>query len=150
MIKRLLIKVFFASFAFAAVFFFSTEQKTRREINYQGPKMKVRASAYYLPLRGQSRYLTGSYEKEIRRNGRGITFLGDMARVGIIAADPKVLPFNTVLEIPGYGIGRVRDIGYLIKGNRIDVFVGKGEEGLRHAINWGVREIEVIIRSGIY
>jgi len=56
-------------------------------------------SAYYSPEEGQSFYLHGNYEDEIRMNGEGkTTASGASVRIGAIAA-PKSIPFNTKIAI---------------------------------------------------
>ena len=76
-----------------------------------------------------------------RRKEVGITASGTRARPGTIAADTKLFPFGTVMYIPGYGYGRVEDIGGDIKGYHIDLYYH------RHgaARSWGrqVKEVKV-------
>ena len=71
----------------------------------------------------------------------GITASGTRARHGTIAADTRVLPFGTVIEIPGYGFGRVEDRGGAIQGNRLDLWFPTHEAALR----WGRKRIRVRI-----
>lgn len=52
----------------------------------------------------------------------GITASGTRARPGTIAADTNLFAFGTILYVPGYGYGRVEDIGEDIRGRRLDVF----------------------------
>lgn len=63
----------------------------------------------------------------------GVTASGTHARVGTIAADTKIYPFGTIMHIPGYGWGRVEDVGSAIKGNHIDLFFTSHQK----ALNWG-------------
>ncbi len=111
-----------------------------------GRKQTFLVSAYYSPLPGQSRYLRGNYEAEIRLNGRGTNGAdGTAVYVGMLAA-PKSYPFGTKIEVPGLGIGTVHDRGgAIIEGanyHRIDVWMGRGEEGLARALQWGMRTVE--------
>jgi 3D (Asp-Asp-Asp) domain-containing protein len=71
----------------------------------------------------------------------GRTASGTRARPGTIAADTRVLPFGTVLFVPGYGYGRVEDRGSDIQGNRLDLFFR------RHAgaEQWGRKSLHVKI-----
>lgn len=69
----------------------------------------------------------------------GITASGSRAKHGTIAADPMVFPFGTHLEVPGYGVGTVEDIGGSIKGRHIDVWFPSHEEARR----WGSRWLKV-------
>lgn len=56
-------------------------------------------------------------------------------------AAPKEFPFNTVMEIPGYGKVKVLDRGGAIKGNKLDVFFPIHKEALK----WGVKKLKVKI-----
>lgn len=67
----------------------------------------------------------------------GITASGTRAQPGTIAADPRVLPFGTILYVPGYGYGRVEDTGGDIKGNRIDLFYHRHDD----ALDWGRKKV---------
>lgn len=113
-----------------------------------GPTIdKFVVTAYYAPLPDQESYVTGSYLTDKILNGRGIaTYSGKAPEIGHIAADLNILPLGTEVEIPGYGRGVVEDIGGRIKGYRLDVFMGHGDEGMRKALEWGkqILEIEVI------
>ncbi len=68
-----------------------------------------------------------------RRKAVGITASGTRATKGTIAADPHLFPFGTVMFVPGYGWGRVEDIGGGVKGKHIDLFFGSHQE----ALEWG-------------
>jgi 3D (Asp-Asp-Asp) domain-containing protein len=58
---------------------------------------------------------------------KGETAAGTNARKGIVAADPKVLPLGSKIEVQGAGeqsgTYTVEDTGPAIKGHEIDVFV---------------------------
>jgi 3D (Asp-Asp-Asp) domain-containing protein len=70
----------------------------------------------------------------------GITASGKKAERGTIAADTLYYPFGSVMEIPGYGFGRVQDRGGAIKGPaRIDLFFDTHEKALK----WGRRTVNV-------
>jgi peptidoglycan hydrolase-like protein with peptidoglycan-binding domain/3D (Asp-Asp-Asp) domain-containing protein len=107
-------------------------------------------SAYYSPLPGQNRYATGSYEADIRLNGNGTNGAdGTPVYPGMIAA-PKTYAFGTKLEIPGIGLVTVHDRGGAIvpagqRGHaydRLDVWMGYGDDGLLRALQWGKRTVE--------
>lgn len=62
----------------------------------------------------------------------------------LVAADPSLLPYGSLLTIPGYDAGKVvpvLDCGGAIKGNRLDVLFPTHEE----ARKWGVRKIKVTV-----
>lgn len=67
-----------------------------------------------------------------------VTASGQKVRVGGIAADLDVLPFGSIVLIPGYNGGKpcqVVDTGGAIRGNKLDVFMRTAHE----AIHWGRR-----------
>ena len=74
-----------------------------------------------------------------QRKAVGITADGSKAKVGTIAADTRHYPFGTIMRVPGYGWGEVRDRGSAIQGNRIDVFFPSHKK----ALEWGRRKVEV-------
>ena len=74
-----------------------------------------------------------------QRKKVGVTASGTVARLGTVAADPKVYPFGTRLQIPGSGTGIVEDVGGAIKGRHIDVWMPSHETALR----WGRRNLKV-------
>lgn len=78
----------------------------------------------------------------------GITSSGVLANTGIIAADPKVLPIGSIIEIDAgkySGIYTVMDTGSAVKGERIDIFIPSYEE----AMSFGTRTVAVkILRRG--
>ena len=71
----------------------------------------------------------------------GVTASGTKAQRGTIAADTSRYPFGTRMEVPGYGSGRVEDVGSAIKGEHIDVFFKDHKDAQR----WGVRKLKVAI-----
>lgn len=110
-------------------------------------------SAYYSPLPCQQKYVTGSYEGDIRLNGDGVKSAdGYHVYPGMIAA-PKPYPFGTKMYIPDVGIVSVHDRGGAIvsagiKGHeydRLDIWMGYGDKGLRRALNWGKKTLDVTV-----
>jgi peptidoglycan hydrolase-like protein with peptidoglycan-binding domain/3D (Asp-Asp-Asp) domain-containing protein len=109
-------------------------------------------SAYYSPIKGQAKYVTGSYAGDIRLNGGGVHGAdGTPVYPGMIAA-PKSYLFGTKMKIPGIGTVAVHDRGGAIvhsgeRGNaydRLDVWMGYGDAGLKRALSWGKRTVNVI------
>lgn len=101
-------------------------------------------SAYYSPLPGQSRYATGSYVGDIRLNGGGVTTASGVKVAdapGAFLAAPSCFEFGTVLEFEGMGNYIILDRGGAIKGARLDLWMGYGDEGLNAALNWGKRTV---------
>ncbi|PIZ75741.1 hypothetical protein COY05_03320 [Candidatus Peregrinibacteria bacterium CG_4_10_14_0_2_um_filter_38_24] len=110
-------------------------------------------SAYYSPLPCQQRYATGSYEADIRLNGHGVHGAdGTDVYPGMVAA-PKSYPFGTKLYIPGIGIVAVHDRGGAIvaangdpnRHDRLDIWMGYGDIGLKRALAWGKRNVDVTV-----
>lgn len=71
------------------------------------------------------------------------TSTGRRAEVGVVAVDPKVIPYGTKLYIPGYGYAIAGDTGpYMLNGSRlVDLFFGTESE----CFNYGVRNVNVYI-----
>ncbi len=110
-------------------------------------------SAYYSPLACQNRYVTGSYEGDIKLNGRGVRGAdGTGVYPGMVAA-PKTFQFGTKMDIPGIGIVAVHDRGGAIVASngqagvydRLDIWMGYGDVGLKRALNWGKRTVDVVV-----
>ena len=106
-------------------------------------------TAYYSPQEGQTCYLRGNYEAEKKLNGNGTNGAsGKSVYVGMLAG-PKAYAFGTKIYFSGLGVGTIDDRGGAIvsagsrnmKYDRIDIWVGKGDEGLVRALNWGKRVV---------
>ena len=106
-------------------------------------------TAYYSPLPDQEYYITGDYQKELRLNGQWIAWAsGKWVFSGMLAA-PGKYSFGTKVYLDGLGIGSVEDRGGAIvpagqrwySYDRIDVWMGYGDEGLRRANFWGKRTV---------
>lgn len=122
------------------------------EVTYPYTKTFI-ISAYYSPLLGQNKYVTGSYDGDVRLNGEGVHSAdGSLVYPGMIAA-PKSYPFGTKMNIPGIGIVAVHDRGGAIVHagernqayDRLDVWMGYGDTGLARALRWGRRTVEVTV-----
>lgn len=73
--------------------------------------------------------------------GYGITATGARFAPGIVAVDPRVIPFHTRLWVPGYGFGVAADTGSDIQGRRIDV----GFDTYWDAVQWGRRLVTAYV-----
>ena len=71
----------------------------------------------------------------------GHTSIGLWPRRGIVAVDPRVIPYHTKLYIPGYGMAIAGDTGGAIVGTRIDLFM----DSLYECFQWGRRDVEIYI-----
>ncbi len=82
-------------------------------------------------------------------DAQGITASGKLVSYNdgkFVAADTRLLPFGTKLQIPGYGEAQsveVIDRGGAIKGQKLDVFFPTHEEALK----WGRQTLEVAIEN---
>jgi 3D (Asp-Asp-Asp) domain-containing protein len=64
--------------------------------------------------------------------------------MNLVAADTRILPFGSMITVPGYGGGDivpVLDRGGKIKGHRLDVLYSTHAEARR----WGVRNVPVVV-----
>jgi len=59
-----------------------------------------------------------------------------------VAVDPSFIPYESVINIPGYGVVAADDCGGVIKDTKLDVRFPTHQE----ALNWGVRYLMV----GVY
>lgn len=106
-------------------------------------------TAYYSPLPDQSFYLRGSYEADIRLNGNGTHGASGKEVYPGMLAGPKTYAFGTKVYLEGLGVGTVDDRGGAIvssgsrgyNADRLDIWMGQGEEGLRRALSWGKRKV---------
>ncbi len=73
--------------------------------------------------------------------GNGITASGMVARRGVVAVDPDVIPLGTRLYIPGYGEAIAADTGGAIQGHKIDLCM----ESYGEAMQFGRRDITVYV-----
>ncbi len=71
----------------------------------------------------------------------GNTSIGLHPKRGIVAVDPRVIPYYTKLYIPGYGMAIAGDTGGAIVGTRIDLFM----DSLHECYQWGRRDVEIYI-----
>ena len=110
---------------------------------------KFIVTAYYSPLPDQSFYLKGSYEADIRLNGNGTHGASGKGVYPGMLAGPKTYAFGTKVYLEGLGVGTVDDRGGAIvssgsrgySADRLDIWMGQGEEGLRRALSWGKRSV---------
>ena len=106
-------------------------------------------TAYYSPLPNQQYYSMWNYQAEVIMNGQWIAWAsGRKVFSGMLAA-PGGYSFGTKIFLEWLGIWSVEDRGWAIvpagerwyKHDRIDVWMGYGDEGLRRAMYWGKRTI---------
>lgn len=62
----------------------------------------------------------------------------------LVAADPRLLPYGSMLTVPGYDddlVVPVLDCGGAIKGNRLDLLFPTHEQ----ACVWGVKDLDIVV-----
>jgi 3D (Asp-Asp-Asp) domain-containing protein len=80
-------------------------------------------------------------------NAQGITASGKLVSYNdgkFVAADTRLLPFGTKLQVPGYAGGEtieVIDRGGAIKGNKLDLYF----ETHQAALEWGRQWVDVVV-----
>lgn len=75
---------------------------------------------------------------------RGRTRSGAKTEKGVLAADPRVLPLGTVVQVSAgkyTGVYTVHDTGGAIKGNRLDVWMPSTKEARR----FGRRNVKLVV-----
>ncbi len=63
---------------------------------------------------------------------------------GIVAIDPRVIPFYTMMYIPGYGVGMAADTGGAIKGRWIDLAYAEDDE-----VDWATGWVEIYLLTPV-
>ncbi|MDO4921807.1 MAG: 3D domain-containing protein [Phascolarctobacterium sp.] len=121
----------------------SMQELTRRVTEEPESKIirKGMAMSVYTP-EGYKRYtkkMTAHASAYVATGNR--TSIGIVPYEGIVAVDPRVIPYYTKMYIPGYGIAMAGDTGGDMVGNRIDLFFND----YHRAINWGRRDVEIYI-----
>lgn len=106
-------------------------------------------TAYYSPLPNQSIYLKWNYEDEVILNWAWIRWAsGKWVYPGMLAA-PKSYSFWTKIYLSWVWVGTVDDRWWAIVGSgsrgydadRIDIWMGYGEEWLKRALTWWKRTV---------
>lgn len=71
----------------------------------------------------------------------GRTATGALARYGVVAVDPRIIPLGAHVYIPGYGTAIAADTGGSIIGHRIDLCM----DSLSQALNFGRQSVMVYV-----
>ena len=90
---------------------------------------------------GRSVYVSATAYSAYDPGNSNRTATGTLVRRGVIAVDPSVIPLGTRVFIPGYGEAVAEDVGYAIKGYRIDVAFDSHAE----ALMFGRQDLEIFI-----
>jgi len=125
----------------------ATETISKEEMEHGERKFVV--TAYYSPLKGQSRYVTGSYRWDIRLNWNGTHGASGQAVHPWFLAAPRNYDFGTKIYFEGLGVWVVEDRwGAIVNAgrrghsyDRIDIWMWYGDEGRLRAIKWWKRTV---------
>lgn len=107
-------------------------------------------TAYYSPLPNQKNYLTGNYESEIRLNWAWIRGASWKWVFSGMLAWPKTYAFWTKIYLEWLGVWEISDRWWAIvtawnrwySHDRLDVWVGYGDEWLQRALYWWKRTVK--------
>lgn len=78
---------------------------------------------------------------DINGTGDGLTSIGIPVREGIVAVDPRVIPYGSKVWLDGFGWLLAADTGGAIRGNRLDVFM----DSKAAAFQWGRRTVKGVV-----
>ncbi len=136
---------FFSFFIILCIlnFFFIPIQKVDAQEGY------FIVTAYYSPLPNQEYYATGNYEDEVILNGRWVAGASWKPVFSGMLAAPWKYSFGTKIYLEWLGIWEVSDRwGAIVQAgqrwyeyDRIDVWMGYGDEWLRRANYWWKRKV---------
>jgi 3D (Asp-Asp-Asp) domain-containing protein len=121
-----------------------TERLSHRILRPPQPQI-LRVGLGYVPSRGElarspsALVVASAYAPYGDRGVDGVAATGIRARRGVVAVDPRVIPFGTLLYVEGYGIGIAADTGSAIRGWRIDLCFNT----VREALRWGRRRVRI-------
>jgi 3D (Asp-Asp-Asp) domain-containing protein len=92
-----------------------------------------------VPVATQISMMVTSYDNT------GSTASGYNAQLGVCATDPRVIPWGTYFNIPGYGACYAGDLGTWIQNDTVDVWL-PGDQ----ANNWGVQDRTITVIADPY
>ena len=106
-------------------------------------------TAYYSPESGQVFYYKPTFQEEVTLNGEWHVGASGKEVFNGMLAWPATYPFGSIIYFPGLGVGEIADRGWAIvlsweRGqnyDRIDVWMGRGEEGLIRALTFGKKNM---------
>lgn len=106
-------------------------------------------TAYYSPVSGQIFYYKPSFQDEVILNGEWHFGASGKKVFNGMLAGPATYPFGSVIYFPGLWVGEIADRGGAIvlsgeRGqhyDRIDIWMGRGEEGLIRALTFGKKNM---------
>lgn len=114
----------------------------QRQATYKRNLLENRQKRYRLSHQAETADLSKAREMTVKSHAyciNGMTSRGVSTRRGVIAVDPKVIPYGSKLYVPGYGWGTALDTGGSIKGNTIDLWMPTRSQ----CMQWGTRTLKV-------
>lgn len=106
-------------------------------------------TAYYSPESGQVFYYKPTFQDEVILNGEWHVGASGKRVFNGMLAWPASYPFGSIIYFPGFGVGEIADRGGAIvlswergqRADRIDIRMGRGEEGLIRALTFGKKNL---------
>ncbi len=106
-------------------------------------------TAYYSPESGQIFYYKPSFQDEVILNGEWYVWASGKKVFNGMLAGPATYPFWSVIYFPWLGVGEIADRGGAIvlsgergqSADRIDIWMGRGEEWLIRALTFGKKSM---------
>jgi len=120
------------------------------EAPQQGEKSSIAANAHRRKERAQNDFQNPpadgkkSFKMRVEARSyclRGFTSRGAQTRMGVIAVDPRLIPFGSKIYVPGYGWGTALDTGGAIIGHNIDLWMPTYSQ----CMQWGARYVEITV-----
>jgi len=92
-------------------------------------------------------FVATGYSSNDSGQGTGaLTATGKAVKEGIIAVDPEMIPYGTVIEIKDVGVFTAEDCGSKIKGNRLDIYF----DSLKDAKEFGRQGVWIRFVNGSF
>lgn len=106
-------------------------------------------TAYYSPEADQIFYYKSSFQDEVILNGEWYTGASGKKVFNGMLAGPATYPFGSIIYFPGLWVGEIADRGGAIvlsgergqQADRIDIWMGRGEEWLIRALTFGKKNM---------
>ncbi len=129
------------------------DEVTKKYLEMDKPATHARyfyITAYYSPVPGQKRYTTWSYRWDIRLNWEWKLTASKKKVFAWVLAAPRNYVYGTKIEFEWLWIWVVEDRWWAIVNSwerwyeydRIDIWMGYWDEGLRRALKWGKRKVK--------
>lgn len=147
-VRNILINFFFLALLLALLYMVLSYGEEIDSIGQKEYLLPDRVTEYREP---GGRVLTMEATAYILEDGNGDGLTSTLRRPVVgrtVAVDPNYIPYNTKLTINGIDGYIAEDTGGAIKGNRIDIYFGEGQEAHRKAMEFGRQTVRVQIIGG--